>query len=83
MIRREKSKARGHSDGHSETLVTERLPQRDGTSHSLLVTFEVRVPDDMIASCSGAKFTLGHELAVSLDVPWAKDPTIRIPVTVV
>ena len=23
-----------------------------------------------------------NELAVSLDVPWAKDPTIRIPITV-
>lgn len=83
LIRREKSEARGHRDGHSETLVSERLPQRESTSNSLFVAFEVRVPDEMIADRSGAKFTLSHELAVSLDVPWAKDPTIRIPVVVV
>jgi len=70
-------------DLHAEVLVTERLPQRENTSHSLFVTFEVRVPDDIISSRRGAKFTLLHQLAVSLDVPWAKDPTIRIPITIV
>jgi len=83
LIRREKSQAQGHSDGHAETLVTERMEQREGTSNSLFVSFAVRVPDEAIPSCRGAKFTLAHELAVSLDVAWAKDPTIRIPVTVV
>ncbi len=83
MIRRESSRAQGHKDRHTETIITERLPQRQGTGSWLLAPFEVRLPDAMIPTCSGAKFTISHELAVSLDVPWAKDPTIRIPITVV
>ena len=83
LIRREDSVARGHKDGHSETLVTERIPQRTGVSNSLFVAFEVPVPEDMIPSRSGANYTLSHHLAVSLEVPWAKDPTIRVPVTIV
>ena len=83
LLRREKSKAQGHEDRHAETLATERLPQRESTSGSLFVPITVRVPDGAIPSCTGAKFTLSHELAVSLDVPWAKDPTIRIPITIV
>jgi hypothetical protein len=82
LLRREKTKAQGHSDGHAEILVTERVEQRESTSNSLFVPISVRVPDDVIPTCSGAKFSLAHELAISLDVPWAKDPTIRIPITI-
>ena len=83
LLRREETEAHSHEDRHIETLVTECLPQRPGVSNSLFVSFEVRVPGDIIPSCAGAKFTLAHELSVSLEVPWAKDPTVRIPVTVV
>jgi hypothetical protein len=81
LLRRERSQARGHTDGHTETVASVTLPQRAGVSNTLYETFELPVPPEAIASCSGAKFTLAHELAVSLDVPWAKDPTVRIPVT--
>ncbi len=83
LIRRESSQAQSHKDRHKETIVTERLPQQPRTSNSLFASFEVRLPAEMVPTCSGAKFDIAHELAVSLDVPWAKDPTIRIPVTVV
>ena len=83
LIRRESSKAQGHEDRHAETIVNERLPQRQGTTNLLFAPFEVRLPGTMIPTCKGAKFTVAHELAVSLEVPWAKDPTIRIPITVV
>ncbi len=83
LLRRESSKAHGHTDGHTEKIVTERFPQGEGGTDSLFIQFDVRLPDEMIPTCSGAKFTIVHELAISLDVPWAKDPTIRIPITVV
>ena len=82
LIRRESSTAQGHKDRHKKMIVAERLPQRPGTAH-LVVPFELRLPDAMIPTCHGAKFAIVHELAISLDVPWAKDPTIRIPVVVV
>jgi hypothetical protein len=83
LIRRESSQAKSHKDKHAETIVTERLPQGLGTSDRLFASFEVRLPEEMIPTCDGVKFTIVNELAVSLDVPWAKDPTIRIPITVV
>ena len=83
LIRRESTQAQSHKDRHEETIVTERLPQRTHTSKRLFVSFAVRLPVEMIPTCSGAKFNIAHELALSLEVPWAKDPTIRIPVTVV
>jgi hypothetical protein len=81
LIRRESSSAEGHEDSYAETIVSERLPQQRGLN-SLLVPFEVRLPEGMIQTCKGSKFTVAHELAVSLEVPWAKDPTIRIPINV-
>ncbi len=83
LVRRERSQALSHKDRHAENVVTERIPQRSESASSLYVPFELRLPDDMIPTRSGAKFTIAHELAVSLDVPWAKDPTIRIPLTIV
>lgn len=83
VIRREQSEAQGHQDRHTETIVTERLPQRPGPTSRLHAPFEVRLPEAMIPTCRGTKFTVTHELAISLDVPRAKDPTVRIPITVV
>ena len=83
LIRRESSTAQGHSDRHAETIVTTRSPQRPGSATRVYAPFEVRLPEMMIPTCKGAKFTVAHELAISLEVPWAKDPTIRIPITVV
>jgi len=83
LLRREASEAHKHKDRHTEELTVERIPQGETRSKNLSVSFAVKVPEDAIQSCSGAKFTLAHELAVSLDVPWAKDPTVRIPITVV
>ena len=83
LIRRESSRAQGHEDSHAETTVIERLPQRQGTLNRLFAPFEMRLRGAMVPTCSGAKFTVAHELAVSLVVPGGKDPTIRLPVTVV
>ena len=83
LQRRERSEAQSHKDQHVAKLSREDYAQRESTSNSLFVSFSVRVPDDAVRNTSGAKFTLTNELAVSLDVPWAKDPTIRIPITIV
>jgi hypothetical protein len=83
LLRHERSQAHGHADHHAEPIATARLEQRQSDANHLLAPFEVRLPEAMIPTCTGAKFTVAYELAVSLDVPWAKDPTIRIPITVV
>ena len=83
LLRHERSQAQGHTDHHAETIVTERLEQRQGDVNRLFAHFEVQLPEAMIPTCTGAKFTVAYELAISLDVSWAKNPTIRIPITVV
>ncbi len=83
LLRRETSEAQKHKDKHAHKLVVERIPQQHPRSTRLSVPFTVTVPESAIPARNGAKFTLAHELAVSLDVPWAKDPTIRIPIRVV
>jgi hypothetical protein len=82
LLRRETSEAQKHKDAHAEKLVVERIPRQHSRSTRLSVPFTVTVPETAIPACTGAKFTLAHELAVSLDVPWAKDPTVRIPIRV-
>ena len=73
----------GYEDRHTETAVTEKVVQRRGPTYHLFSPFDVRLPDTLIPTCRGAKFSVTYELAVSLEVPGAKDPTVRVPVTIV
>ncbi len=82
LLRKESSEAHGHQDRAVEPIVTHEIPQRPVESDNLFASFDMPVPIDMIPCVSGQKFALTHELAVSLDVPWAKDPTVRIPIEV-
>ena len=83
LIRQEHSTAHGHEDRHTETAVTEKVVQRRGPTNHLFSPFDVRLPGTLIPTCRGAKFSVTYELAVSLEVPGAKDQTVRVPVTVV
>jgi hypothetical protein len=83
LIRQEHSTAQGHEDRHTDTAVTEKIVQRRAPTSHLSSSFDVRLPDTLIPTCRGAKFSVTYELAVSLEVRGARDPTVRVPVTVV
>lgn len=75
------------ADGHSDAS-THRSPDvkiLSGTTfRDISEEFEIEAHfDNMPVSAVGLKFQVNWFLEVELDVPWAKNPTIRCPVTVV
>ena len=75
--------ARGHSDSSTHRSPDVRI-LGETTFRDLSEEFEFEAHfDDMPISAVGVNFHVDWYVEIELDVPWAKNPTIRCPVTVV
>lgn len=81
LVGHEKSEAHGHSDAHhyQGEPVTIEAPRVIAPSWST----EFSLPAEIEAppTTKGKLFSIDWFVEVALDVPWAKDPTIRAPIT--
>ena len=82
VIRRETCVAQGHRGGHVSTVIDSRFPWTRNVMTSPC-SFEISLPDEILPTLSGARFTIEHELMISLDTPGAKNARFRIPIVIV
>ena len=79
----ERTRAHGHSDTayhHAEPVV---IAERQEIEDALSARFMLEVESVGPPTTSGHVFDVDWYVEVTLDVPWAKDPTIRAPIRVV
>ena len=81
LIAEERTQAQGHTDSaaHSHVLDTVDAPGIISVEH--LERFSFTPPPDGPFTSKGSHHSIEWFLEVQLDVPWAKDPTIRVPIT--
>ena len=82
LVGQESSEAQGHHDSHTHrgdavTVATPGTIQGTFTERFMLRAESVR---DMPVTSRGSLFSINWFVEIQLDVPWAKDPTIRAPV---
>ena len=83
LVGRESSEAHGHTDGHSHKHSLGQIDSPNVISSQSVHEFEIVVPElDGPHTQSGTKFSVDWTIEVRLYIPWAKDPTIRVPVTI-
>ena len=77
----EKSRARGHTDSahHHETAFELSTPNVIADSYKQEFTFPATAAGPHTAR--GQNFSIDWFVQIELDVPWAKDPKIRAPIT--
>ena len=78
----ESSKAHGHSDGHHHRGEAVEIASPGSISGSYSKEFSL--PGDSVrempATAKGQLFSIDWFVQIELDVPWAKDPHVRIPI---
>ena len=82
LVGHESSQAHGHSDGHhyrGEPVEVAAPGSIQGT-YSERFTLTADSVKDMPPTAKGKLFSIDWFVQVELDVPWAKDPTIRAPI---
>lgn len=83
LVGRESTKANGHADGHSHKHSLGQIDSPSVISSESVHEFEIIVPKlDGPHTQSGENFSIDWTVEVRLHIPWAKDPTIRVPVTI-
>lgn len=81
LISVEQSQAQGHTAGHTHLGERIRLPARGVMDGNYTQKFSLPVVAPGPMTSRGQRFSIDCYLQISLDVPWAKDPAIRVPVT--
>jgi hypothetical protein len=81
LVGHEQSEAHGHRDTHlyGSEPVPINAPRAIAPSWSTEFSLPVEVEGPLTAK--GKLFSIDWFVEVALDVPWAKDPTIRVPIT--
>jgi len=83
LVGREQSEAHGHQDTHryESEPVPIHAPRLIAGSWST----EFSLPAEVVGppTVKGKLFSIDWSVEVALDVPWAKDPTIRAPITLI
>jgi hypothetical protein len=82
LVGRESSKAHGHTDSHQfkgEAIEVAR-PGRIQGAYSEQFSLLAETAHDMPVTAKGKLFSINWFVQIELDVPWAKDPTIRAPI---
>ena len=76
----EYSEADGHSDSHRYTIPVCEIPTPAIITNEFTQEFSFAPPGDVPGTTFGAKFRIEWAVEVRLDVSWAKDTVISIPV---
>ena len=81
LVGHEKSEAQGHNDAHS--FAGEPVPIHAPRLIAPSWSTDFSLPADFEGppTAKGAKFSINWFVEIALEVPWAKDPTIRAPIT--
>lgn len=80
MIGREKSRARGHTDSYSHVRPLHDVEVNQSILTELSREFAFTATTDGPYTTTGQNFSVEWFVEVRLDVPWAKDPFVRIPI---
>jgi len=83
LLRTEKTVAHKHNDTKKVAFGKQEFTGHKEILQNFSQGFSYTVPDDLVPACSGKNFDLFYELKIVLDIPWAKDPSILIPVLVI
>ncbi len=81
LVGHEQSEAHGHKDSHY--FQGERVPIRAPRIIAPSWSTEFSLPAEVEGppTSKGKLFSIDWFVEITLDVPWAKDPTIRVPIT--
>ncbi|MBW3598266.1 MAG: arrestin C-terminal domain-containing protein, partial [Planctomycetes bacterium] len=77
----ERTEAGGHKDTHSHQGSPTVLATPGGIERSHKQDFQIPALLEGPATSQGKLFTIDWYVQLELDVPWAKDPKVRIPIT--
>lgn len=83
LVGKESSEAGGHRDSHAHHHSLGQIESPNVISTRSVHEFEIVVPPlDAPHTQVGTKFQIDWTIEVRLYIPWAKDPVIRVPVTI-
>ncbi len=83
LVGRESTEAHGHRDSHIYQHSLGQIDAPSVISSQSVHEFEIVVPElEGPPTQSGEKFSIDWSIEVRLHIPWAKDPTIRVPVRI-
>jgi hypothetical protein len=80
LIGIESSEANGHKDTHVHVGVPHDLSSPGSISSNYTQEFSLPAAITAPLSASGRLFSIDWFVQIELDVPWAKDPKIRVPI---
>lgn len=80
LLATETTKAEGHTDSSIHNFKVSSIKMSHPITQQFDHEFSLSVPDCGLSTSQGKNFRIDYQLEVRLDVPWAKDPVIRIPV---
>lgn len=82
LVGHESSEAHGHSDSHQYTgeAIEVASPGSIQGTYSERFSLPADTVRDMPVTAKGKLFSIDWFVQIELDVPWAKDPTIRAPI---
>lgn len=84
LVGQESSRAQGHSDGYHYHVPLGEVNAPGVITNESVFEFNVTLPVvDAPVTQTGQNFEVSWFVEVRLFVPWAKDPTIRVPIRVV
>ena len=84
LVGQESSRAQGYTDSYSYRIPLGEINSPGVITEESVYEFEIKLPEiDAPISQSGTNFEIQWFLEVRLYLPWAKDPTIRVPVRIV
>ena len=79
----EKSEAHGHHDGHTHEGAAHEVAGEGVIEGIYSADFELPIECVGPIAAKGKRFAVEHFVQIELDVPWAKDPKVLLPVRVV
>jgi hypothetical protein len=83
LVGKESCEAHGHTDSHAHNHPLGQIDSPQVISSQSVHEFEIVVPQlEVPHTQSGEKFSVDWTIEVRLYIPWAKDPTIKVPVTI-
>ena len=83
LVGRETVEAHGHTDNHAHKHSLGQIDSPSVISSQSVHEFEIIVPElEAPHTQSGAKYKIDWMIEIRLYIPWAKDPTITVPVTI-
>ena len=82
MIGLEKSVARNHRDSYSHVVDLTKVETKELIDNQTVYEFEVTAPPagDLPFTNQGKNFSVEWFAQITIEIPWAKDPTIRLPI---